>query len=68
MPNEDGSTLGERMQGTMYELWANIALRVLEGRRTLEEAKELFNDLKVDWNFVEHYIKEHKHEFPDYKE
>ena len=68
MPKESKSTLGERMQGTPYEVWANIAMRILEGRRTLEESKDLWREYKVDWEFVKRYIAEHKHEYPDYKE
>ena len=68
MPKESESTLGERMQGTIYEIWANIAQGVLGGRRTLEEAKKLWKEHNVDWEFVKRYIAEHKHEYPDYKE
>ena len=68
MPIDPRSTLGERMQGTPYEVWSNIAMRILEGRRTLEESQELWKERKVDWDFVKRYIAEHKHEYPDYKE
>lgn len=68
MPKEPESTLGERMQGTIYEMWANIADSVLDGRRTISEAKEFWEGYKVDWAFVEQYIADHKHEYPNYKE
>ena len=70
MPKEPESTLGERMQGTIYEMWANIAQSILDGRRTFDEAQIFWKERKieVDWEFVKRYIAKHKHEYPDYKE
>lgn len=56
------------MQGTIYELWADIALGILDGRHTLKDEIVHWQEYNVDWNFVKRYIAEHKHEYPDYKE
>ena len=68
MAADHESTLGERMQGTPYEVWANIAQGVLAGRHTLTEEMEYYSKNKIDWEFVRRYIAKHKHEYPDHKE
>ena len=68
MAKQIESTLGERMQGARHEFEATLALGILKGRHTLAEQKEYFAENVVDWAFVEQYIADHKHEYPDYKD
>ena len=55
------------MQGPPEEAYAVVALSVLSGDCDMAEAKKLFANSDVDWEFVNRYIAEHKHEYPDYK-
>ena len=64
----NNSTFRERMQGPPEEANAVVALSILSGDCDMVEAKNLFANSNVDWDFVKRYIAEHKHEYPDYKE
>ena len=65
---ENRSTFRERMQGPPEEANAVVALSILSGDSDMAEAKILFANSNVDWEFVKRYIAEHKHEYPDCKE
>ena len=69
MSKQTESTLGERMQGSVRDCDVSLAIHVLRGNTTLEKLKadKRWTELETDWAFVERYIADHRHEYPDYK-